>query len=120
MSDNKSQSNDHDMQSDDAVITESDDCDDSSEVFDDCRRNDTLPPVFANIVFDLTEPEGERRLREMLDAPKMKLVLWEFDQWLRNQLKYSESPDCCVEQLNIARKYFCLACDDHGIRLDEE
>ena len=102
----------------------SDDCDDSSEDLDDCRRNDTLPAVCANIVFDLTEPEGERRLREMLDAPKLKLVLWGFDQYLRNWIRYD--PDntfaggSVEEALERVRCYLWESCEDHGIRLDEE
>ena len=38
--------------------------------------------------FDLSEPEGERRLRECLDAPRVKAAVSELDQWLRAQVKY--------------------------------
>jgi hypothetical protein len=84
-----------------------------------------MPPVWANIVFDLTEPEGERRLREMLDAPKAKLVLWELDEWLRSLVRYgiegtSVAGLAVDEALQEVRKRIWLLCDDHGIRLDEE
>ncbi len=91
-----------------AVITESD---------DDC----TLPPVWANIVFDLETTEGERRLREMLDAPKMKLVLLELDNYLRDLIKYGDDKDGVeLTTLEMVRKALWHICDYHGIRLDEE
>ncbi len=89
--DNKSQSIDHNLSSSAGVITESDDCDDLQEDIDDCQRNDTSRTVYANIVFNLDEPEGKRRLREMLDASKVKLVLWALDNWLREQWKYGSN-----------------------------
>jgi hypothetical protein len=117
MSDNKSQSTDHDTSSIPGH-TESD-CDDSSEVFDYYLRNVTLPP--ASLVFDLTDPEGERRLREMLDAPKVKLVLWELDNYLRDLIKYGDDKDGVeLTTLEMVRKALWHFCDDHGIRLDEE
>jgi hypothetical protein len=99
----------------------SDDCDDSSEDLDDCRRNDTLPAVCANIVFDLTEPEGERRLREMLDAGKMRLALWEFDNYLRDLIKYDPAKtDAILDELEMVRKALWNILDYQGIRLDED
>jgi hypothetical protein len=103
-------------------------------------QNDTMPPVWANIVFDLETTGGERRLREMLDAGKWKLVLWEFDQWLRSHVRYGLGADLrymptkdggvmvpCEDEeemitgvLDRVRKHIHSLCDDHGIRLDEE
>jgi hypothetical protein len=80
-----------------------------------------LPPVWANIVFDLETTEGERRLREMLDAPKMKLVLLELDNYLRDLIKYGDDKDGVeLTTLEMVRKALWHICDYHGIRLDEE
>ena len=40
--------------------------------------------------FDIQKPEGERRLRECLDAPDVKGALSEFDNELRRRWKYGE------------------------------
>lgn len=81
----------------------------------------------ATLSFDLTEPEGERRLRECLDAPKAKLVLWGLDQWARNEIKYGPGDETTApwangvaDGLSMARKKLFELCDDYGIRLDEE
>ncbi len=80
-----------------------------------------MPVAWAKIVFDLTDPEGERRLREMLDAPKFKLVLWELDNWLREQWKYgSNDPVPRDETMGEARSQLYEIAESHGIRLDEE
>ena len=41
------------------------------------------PSVVSTLEFNLDEPEGERRLRECLDAPKWKSAVWEFERWIR-------------------------------------
>jgi len=54
--------------------------------------------VSSTLTFNLDDPEGERRLRECLDAPKWKSAVWEFDQWLRGEIKYGdrELTDCAI------------------------
>jgi hypothetical protein len=80
-----------------------------------------MPVAWAKIVFDLTEPDGERYLREMLDAPRMKCVLWEFDNYLRDLIKYGyEKPRDVLEELDMVRKALWNILDYHSIRLDEE
>jgi len=87
------------------------------------RPIDHNPSSYAALYFDLTDPEGERRLRECIDAPRVKLVLWEFDGWLRTNVKYG------VEQELIGRsaedvledvrcKLFNL-CDDYNVNLED-
>jgi hypothetical protein len=84
--------------------------------------------VCANLVFDLTDPEGERRLRECLDALQVKMVLWGLDQWLREQVKYAEEPrtdqerrvhDYHIEQLEAVRLKFYELLDEYNVNLED-
>ena len=47
----------------------------------------------ATLTFDLTDPEDDASYKLMNQASEMSMVLWEFDQYLRTQLKYTEVPD---------------------------
>ena len=76
------------------------------------------PAAYVTYTFDLENPEGERRLRECLDAPKVKSALWEFDQWLRNQLKHYDRDD--AEGLQAARDALWTVFTEHGVDLDDE
>ena len=78
--------------------------------------------------FDMDDPEGERRLRECLDAPKWKSAVQEFDQWMRNRLKYnpdSETDPLYISEegivwLEIAREQLNMRLEDYGINIWEE
>lgn len=108
MTDNKSQSNDNKLQSFDVVTTPGSDWEDD-------------PVIQATLHFNLEKPEGERRLRECLDAPKAKLVLWEFDNYLRDLIKYGyDKSEPVLNELDMVRKAFWNILDYHGIRLDED
>lgn len=80
-------------------------------------------PCRATICFDMEDPEGERRLRECLDAPKLKAAVWEFDQWIRNRIKYNpdseDDPlyisDDGINWLQTAREQLHMRLEDHGI-----
>ena len=61
---------------------------------------DNIPsstPVYAILHFDLEDEEGERRLRECLDAPKVMSAIDEYARWLRNKVKYGD--DDAAEKL---------------------
>jgi hypothetical protein len=50
----------------------------------------------AIITYDLTDPDAQAAFELAMDAPKLRSVLWNFDQWLRNEIKHkdrSEWPD---------------------------
>ena len=47
---------------------------------------------WSTITFNLDDPEGERRLRECLDAPKVKAAVRELEEWLKRQSD-SENPE---------------------------
>jgi len=78
------------------------------------------PPVYStNYItwhFNLDDPEGERRLRECLDAPKWKSAVWEFDQWMRNEIKHcGAGPD-----FEKTRAHLHTVFGEHGIDIWEE
>lgn len=49
-------------------------------------------PFYDTMHFNLNDPEGERRLRECLDAPRVIAAVQEFDNWLRDQIKHHDQP----------------------------
>ena len=69
--------------------------------------------------FYVDDPDGERRLRECLDAPNVKSALWDFDQELRRRWKYGEEGDqlMTVEQV---RGLLCKTLAENGINLWED
>jgi len=71
---------------------------------------------WSTITFNLDDPEGERRLRECLDAPKWKSAVWEFDNWMRNEIKhYGAGPD--FEKI---RAHLHTVFGEHGIDIWED
>ena len=76
--------------------------------------------VSSTLAFNLDDPEGERRLRECLDAPKWKSAVWEFDNWLRNQIKHSDHAQAWIDALEQVRVDFNRIFYDHGIDIWEE
>ena len=46
---------------------------------------------WSTITFNLDDPEGERRLRECLDAPKVKAAVREYEGFLAGVIKRAES-----------------------------
>jgi len=72
--------------------------------------------VSSTLIFNLDDPDGERRLRECLDAPKWKSAVQEFDQWIRGLVKYGE---VTVNEESI-RERFHTIFGEHGIDIWED
>ena len=70
--------------------------DDNEYTHDDNELSYDLPPMTATLHFNLETYEGERRLKECIDAPVVKSVMTEFDNWLRSLVKYGG-----VEQITV-------------------
>ena len=65
---------------------------------DDNKRGsiDNIPestPAYAILHFDLEDEEGERRLRECLDAPNVLRAVEDFEREIHEILKYSKGPE---------------------------
>ena len=76
--------------------------------------------LWSTITFNLDEPEGERRLRECLDAPRVKSAVLEFDRWMRNRIKYN--PDSETDPLYISEDgiaWLEIARDQLNMRLED-
>ena len=78
--------------------------------------DESAPSTTAALTFNLDDPEGERRLRECLDAPKWKSAVWEFDQWIRGLVKYG---DVTVNEESIRERFHAIF-SEHGIDIWEE
>jgi len=86
---------------------------------------DDLEPVYATLHFYYNDPDSMRRMRECLDAPKWKSAVQEFDQWMRNRLKYnpdSETAPLYISEegivwLEIAREQLNMRLEDYGINI---
>ena len=80
--------------------------------------DDTAPPstpVYAILHFGLEDGEGERRLRECLDAPQVRSALWEYDNWLRGQIKHADRVE-----LQPARDKLFEIFNEHDVSVWEE
>jgi len=78
------------------------------------------PPTTVTLAFNLDNPEGERRLRECLDAPRVKSAVWDFDRWMRNRIKYN--PDSETDPLYISEDgiaWLEIARDQLNMRLED-
>ena len=49
--------------------------------------------MIATITFDLSDQEDASLFKLMNKAEDLQTMLWDFDQYLRSEVKYSESPD---------------------------
>lgn len=85
---------------------------------------DYNPSSYAVLYFNTDDPEGERRLRECLDASRVRLVLWHLDQWLRGFVKYgleaTELSGIAVDEaLTRTRQKIADLCDEYNVDLED-
>ena len=64
--------------------------------------------------FDLDDECERARLKKALAAEDIVHALWEYDMWLRSQIKY-----CDREELESAREELHDQLQGHGIILDD-
>ena len=57
----------------------------------------------AKLIFDLNDPDDCRSHELAVKSFAMNSLLWEFDQWLRSEIKYKELPDGWDEAYQSAR-----------------
>ena len=70
-------------------------------------------PVYCTLHFYYDDPDSMRRLDECMRAPDVRAVLFAFDQWLRNEIKYMERED--EETLEDVRSRLYEICNDYQI-----
>ena len=67
----------------------------------------------AQLTFDLDDPEDVMRHLQCTKASNMASVLWEFDQWLRSEIKYKN------REIEDVREQFGDIMFNNGIILDD-
>ena len=77
-----------------------------------------MTPVYATLHFYYDDPDSMRRMKECMDAPNVRSLLFDYDQWLRDQIKYHERPD--EAGLQAARDMLWKIADENGIDIWEE
>lgn len=71
MSDDKSQSNDHNMLS----------------------EEEHMEPVYATLHFYYDDPDSMERFQHCIEADKVRFAIQSYANWLRNKIKYEYSYD---------------------------
>jgi len=97
---------DYELAQDDANMTEN----------GSFSEREDYDPVYATLHFYYNDPDSMRRMRECLDAPKWKSAVWDFDQWLRSEIKYHGAG----EDAQTIRDHLHVLFDEQGIDIWEE
>ena len=69
--------------------------------------------------FNLDDQEDEVAYMRCVKAKDMALVLWDMDQYLRDQIKYGQIDESTYKALNIARDTFHTLMSNYNIDLNE-
>lgn len=68
----------------------------------------------ATLTFDLNTEEDQDAFRNACEGSKLRSALWDYDQWLRQQIKYQNK-----NELQVARDQLYEILNDHNLRIDE-
>lgn len=63
-------------------------------------------------------PDERDEFKMACSAGAMHSVLWDMDQWLRNQLKYGNPFESADTALQAARDELFRLLNDHGVQLE--
>lgn len=85
---------------------------------DEERDYEDMTPVYATLHFYYDDPDSMRRMRECMDAPKVKAALWSFDQNLRNRWKYGDEDKQTMSIEEVRDLLYCIL-GDHFVDLDD-
>ena len=74
----------------------------------------------AILEFDLNDEDDKNAYQRVNKALDMALVLWDFDQYLRSQLKYNENLTSeAYDALEKTRERLNDLMQEHNVDLDE-
>lgn len=74
----------------------------------------------AQLIFNLDEPDDVTAHKRAVKALDMAIVLWDMDQYLRQQLKYNDKITGEVyDALDKAREQLRDFMNNHNVDLDE-
>ena len=66
-----------------------------------------------------TLPDEAADFHAAMQGADARLVLWSFDQYLRNRTKYEELPGAARKALQAAREELHSLLTEHGISLED-
>lgn len=70
----------------------------------------------VSLSFDMDDMDEKTSARQALKADDVYILLWRFDQALRNDIKYSETTKDTEHWRNLLRSM----CDDFNINIEGE
>lgn len=77
----------------------------------------------AILEFDFDKEDGDDRsqFQDAINGTKMKVMMWQYDQWLRSKTKYASdsTPEEYVRALYDARDKFYEFLNEHSIDINE-
>ena len=76
----------------------------------------------SKVTFEFDTDEDSNHLEMVYQAPGMHSLLWEFDMWLRNSVKYAPDDELVLPKsatLEEAREKLHEFMADHGVNLDK-
>lgn len=71
----------------------------------------------ATLTFTL--PDEQSEFQNAVNGQAFKVVLFSFDQYLRNRVKYEPLPDAVYAALQSARSELHAMLSEHGVSLDD-
>ena len=74
----------------------------------------------GKITFEFDSIEEAEDVRTALDGYKYKLVIWDFDQYLRNQIKYNDNlPSEVAEAFEDLREKLREFLNDYRVNIED-
>lgn len=74
----------------------------------------------GKITFEFDSIEEAEDVRTALDGYKYKLVIWDFDQYLRNQIKYNDNlPSEVAEAYEDLREKLREFLNDYRVNIED-
>lgn len=74
----------------------------------------------GKITFEFDSIEEAEDVRTALDGYKYKLVIWDFDQYLRNQIKYNDKlPSEVAEAFEDLREKLREFLNDYRVNIED-
>jgi len=88
----------------------------------------TVDPLYATLHFYYNDPDSMARFRRMQKVDGLYTAVQEFDNWLRNRIKYNPDapddplyiPDDGIDYLIIAREQLAMRLADYDINIWED
>jgi len=68
----------------------------------------------ATLSFDLAKEEDQTEFRDAYEGTKLRIALWEYDRWLRDQIKYQNR-----NELQPARDKLYEILEDQTLSIDD-